>query len=82
VLAAMSAVLLVFGWFYLLPTDYRDLGRQVEKSSLFISNLLFAKGGGYFDTRTHQMASSYLVLSVEWQFYIFFPIIIIALKKF
>jgi peptidoglycan/LPS O-acetylase OafA/YrhL len=83
VLAAMSAVLLVFGWFYLLPTDYRDLGRQIEKSSLFISNLLFAKGGGYFDTAEH---TKWLLhtwsLSVEWQFYIFFPIIIIALKKF
>ena len=83
VLAAMSAVLLVFGWFYLIPTDYRDLGRQVEKSSLFISNLLFAKGGGYFDTAEH---TKWLLhtwsLSVEWQFYIFFPIIIIALKRF
>ncbi|WP_407507662.1 acyltransferase family protein [Acinetobacter baumannii] len=83
VLAAMSAVLLVFGWFYLLPTDYRDLGRQIEKSSLFISNLLFAKGGGYFDTAEH---TKWLLhtwsLSVEWQFYIFFPIIIIALKRF
>lgn len=83
VLATMSAVLLVFGWFYLIPTDYRDLGRQVEKSSLFISNLLFAKGGGYFDTAEH---TKWLLhtwsLSVEWQFYIFFPIIIVALKKY
>lgn len=83
VLAAMSAVLLVFGWFYLIPTDYRDLGRQIEKSSLFISNLLFAKGGGYFDTAEH---TKWLLhtwsLSVEWQFYIFFPIIIIFLKKY
>lgn len=83
VLATMSAVLLVFGWFYLLPTDYKDLGRQIEKSSLFISNLLFAKGGGYFDTAEH---TKWLLhtwsLSVEWQFYIFFPIIIIVLKKY
>lgn len=83
VLSAMSAVLLVFGWFYLLPTDYRDLGKQVETSSLFISNLLFAKGGGYFDTAEH---TKWLLhtwsLSVEWQFYIFFPIIILALKKY
>lgn len=83
VLAAMSTVLLIFGWFYLLPTDYRDLGRQIEKSSLFISNLLFAKGGGYFDTAEH---TKWLLhtwsLSVEWQFYIFFPIIILVLKKY
>jgi len=83
VLAVMSAILLVFGWFYLIPTDYRDLGKQVEKSSLFISNLLFAKGGGYFDTAEH---TKWLLhtwsLSVEWQFYIFFPILIVILKKY
>ncbi len=82
VLAAMSAVLLVFGWFYLIPSDYRDLGRQVEKSSLFISNLLFAKGGGYFDTAEH---TKWLLhtwsLSVEWQFYLVFPIIVALLYK-
>lgn len=65
------------------PSDYRDLGRQVEKSSLFISNLLFAKGGGYFDTAEH---TKWLLhtwsLSVEWQFYIFFPILIVILKKY
>ena len=83
VLALMSTVLLVFGWFYLTPADYEDLGRQVERSSFFISNLLFARGGGYFDTAEH---TKWLLhtwsLSVEWQFYIFFPIIIIALKKY
>ena len=82
VLSAMSATLLVFGWVYLIPTDYRDLGKQIEKSSLFISNHLFAKGGGYFDTAEH---TKWLLhtwsLSVEWQFYIFFPIIILGLKK-
>ena len=83
VLAAVSAVLIIFGWFYLLPTDYSDLGKQIEKSALFISNLLFAEGGGYFDTAEH---TKWLLhtwsLSVEWQFYICFPIIIITLKKY
>ncbi|EXA59759.1 acyltransferase [Acinetobacter baumannii] len=83
VLATMSVVLLVFGWFYVLPTEYKDLGQQIEKGSLFTSNLLFAKGGGYFDTAEH---TKWLLhtwsLSVEWQFYIFFPIVIIILKKY
>ena len=83
VLATMSAVLLVFGWFYLTPMDYSDLGRQVEKSAVFVSNLLFAKGGGYFDTAEH---TKWLLhtwsLSVEWQFYIFFPILIVILRKY
>ncbi|WP_109441523.1 acyltransferase family protein [Acinetobacter haemolyticus] len=82
VLAVMGAVLLVFGWFYLLPTDYKDLGRQVEKSLLFTSNILFTQGDGYFDTNEK---SKWLLhtwsLSVEWQFYIFFPIILLMLRK-
>ena len=83
VLAAMSAVLLLFGWFYLLPYEYRNLAREVEKSSFFVSNQLFAQGGGYFDTAEH---TKWLLhtwsLSVEWQFYIFFPLILVCLKKY
>lgn len=83
VLAAMFATLLIFGWFYLAPADYRDLAKQVEQSSMFSSNILFAKGGGYFDTNEK---SKWLLhtwsLSVEWQFYIFFPLLVLAIKKY
>lgn len=83
VLATMTIILVIFGWFYLAPVDYKDLGRQVEKSSFFISNILFSKGGGYFDTAEH---TKWLLhtwsLSVEWQFYIIFPLIILILKKY
>ncbi|MDY6481798.1 acyltransferase family protein [Acinetobacter faecalis] len=83
VLAAMSAVLLVFGWFYIIPSEYEKLAKQVERSAVFISNIMFSKGGGYFDTAEH---TKWLLhtwsLSVEWQFYIFFPIIILFLKKY
>lgn len=83
VLAVMAVVLLIFGWFYLLPTDYRELGKQVEKSLIFTSNILFSKGGGYFDTneKTKWLLHTWS-LSVEWQFYIFFPIIILFFKKY
>ena len=83
VLTAVSLVLLIFGWFYLAPNDYSNLGRQIEKASYFTSNLLFARESGYFDTSAH---TKWLLhtwsLSIEWQFYIFFPIIIIALKNY
>lgn len=83
VLSVMSIILLIFGWFYLLPTDYLELGRQVERSSYFASNILFSKGGGYFDTdeKTKWLLHTWS-LSVEWQFYIFFPLILLALKKY
>ena len=83
VLSICSLILLIFGWFFLLPHDYQTLGKQVEKSALFISNILFSKGYGYFDSAEH---TKWLLhtwsLSVEWQFYIFFPLLILTLKKY
>ena len=83
VLAIMSAALLIFGWFYLFPVDYRELGQQIERSSLFTSNILFSRSGGYFDTAEHRkwLLHSWS-LSVEWQFYILFPLLILVLKKY
>lgn len=83
VLAVLCITLVLFGLFYILPPDLENLGRQIQKSSAFTSNLLFAKGGGYFDV---DEKSKWLLhtwsLSVEWQFYIFFPIIIVVLKNY
>lgn len=83
VLAVMTGVLIIFGWFYLLPTDYKELGKQIQKSSIFTSNIFFSEGDGYFDTnqKTKWLLHTWS-LSVEWQFYIFFPIIILALNKY
>ena len=83
VLTALFIVLILFGIFFLISTDLKDLGKQIQQSSLFSSNILFAKGGGYFDTGEK---SKWLLhtwsLSVEWQFYIFFPILILFLKRY
>ena len=35
VLGVATIALMIFGWFYLIPPDFRELGRQVEKSILF-----------------------------------------------
>ncbi len=83
VLALMSTVLLVFGWFYLTPADYEDLGRQVERSSSLFQTSFLPE---VVDILTLPNIPKWLLhtwsLSVEWQFYIFFPIIIITLKKY
>ncbi|MBC2385338.1 acyltransferase [Pseudomonas sp. WS 5096] len=81
-LAVMCAALIVFGFVYLSLDDYRDLLRTVKSSLLFMSNVTFAKGGSYFDAPLHE---NWLLhtwsLSVEWQFYILYPVILMGLFK-
>ncbi|MEY8201391.1 MAG: acyltransferase family protein [Colwellia sp.] len=82
-LAGVSIVLLILGWFYLGPVDYKELAKHVFSSIAFLSNLIYWKEAGYFDSASH---SKWLLhtwsLSVEWQFYIIYPIILLLLNKF
>jgi len=81
-LAFLCFVLLIFGWFYLISYDYRQLGMHVASSMSFLSNFIYWVQAGYFDTASHEKWLLHTwSLSVEWQFYILYPIIIIALHK-
>ncbi|OBT12739.1 acyltransferase [Vibrio sp. UCD-FRSSP16_10] len=82
-LAVLCLVLLVFGWFYLTPMDYRALGKHVASSMGFLSNIIYWRESGYFAAASHEKWLLHTwSLSVEWQFYIIYPIVLIALKKF
>ena len=81
-LSVVCLVLLVFGWFYLTPLDYRTLGKHVASSMGFLSNIIYWRESGYFDAASH---SKWLLhtwsLSVEWQFYIIYPVVLVLFKK-
>lgn len=82
-LAVLCLVLLVFGWFYLSPLDYRALGKHVVSSMWFLSNIIYWRESGYFAAESHEIWLLHTwSLSVEWQFYILYPIVLVALKKF
>lgn len=81
-LAILCLVLLVFGWFYLIPTDYRALGKHVASSTSFLSNIIYWMESGYFDSASHEKWLLHTwSLSVEWQFYIIYPLVIVFLGK-
>ncbi|WP_025821384.1 acyltransferase family protein [Shewanella marina] len=81
-LSVVCAVLLLFGWFYLTPLDYTVLGKHVISSMLFISNLTYWLESGYFDSASYEKWLLHTwSLSVEWQFYIIYPIVLVLLKK-
>ena len=81
-LAVLCLVLLVCGWFFLIPGDFRTLGKHAASSISFLSNFIFWREAGYFDASSHEKWLLHTwSLSVEWQFYIIYPLIIFTLKK-
>ena len=82
-LAVLCLVLLIFGWLYLTPIDYKTLGKHVFSSLGFVSNIVYWKESGYFDAVSHEKWLLHTwSLSVEWQFYIIYPLILVAMRKF
>ncbi len=82
-LALLCLALLVFGWFYLTPLEYKALGKHAASSVGFLSNFVYWREAGYFDAASHEKWLLHTwSLSVEWQFYIIYPLVLIALRKF
>ena len=82
-LAVLCLVLMIAGWIYSPPIEYRALGKHVASSLLFLSNIIYWSEAGYFAVESH---GKWLLhtwsLSVEWQFYIIYPIIIFVMRKY
>lgn len=81
-LGVLCVVLAVVGWFLLLPRDYEELGTQILASLTFLSNMLFWKQDGYFEQASHDKWLLHTwSLSVEWQFYVLYPVLLLALRR-
>lgn len=81
-LAFLCLALLIWGWFLLLPTDYKELSKHAASSITFLSNIIYWRESGYFTVGSHEKWLLHTwSLSVEWQFYIFYPLFILALKR-
>lgn len=82
-LAVLVAALLLYGWWMLPPSGLRLLGKHAAGALTFTSNILFWLESGYFDPvgRTKWLLHTWS-LSVEWQFYMLYPLLVIALLKF
>lgn len=81
-LTVLCTVLLIVGWFALVPIDYRTLGKHATSSLLFFSNVVYWLESGYFDVNSHEKLLLHTwSLSVEWQFYIIYPVLLLGLSK-
>jgi peptidoglycan/LPS O-acetylase OafA/YrhL len=82
-LATVCLALMAGGYFWLIPSDLQMLGEHAAAAISFISNLTFSGERGYFDA---PMRETWLLhswsLSVEWQFYIIYPLLLMGWVKY
>jgi len=79
-LSVLCFVMLALGYFYLVPWDYKTVGRDVATSIAFVSNVMFSMREAYFTSEGNFFLHTWS-LSAEWQFYIIYPIVLLGLFK-
>lgn len=81
-LLVVAIGVLVLGWFLLMPSEYQALGKHARDSVLFSSNLRYLGEAGYFDAASEQKWLLHTwSLSVEWQFYLLYPLLLLAVSR-
>lgn len=82
-LVVLVAAVLLLGFWILLPDEYLILAKHAASSVTFLSNILYRNEAGYFDPGLDQKWLLHTwSLSVEWQFYLLYPLLLLAIVKF
>lgn len=78
----VSVICLFFGHLWMLPGEHEKFSRSIIATNLFASNILFWRESGYFDQASELKPMLHTwSLAVEEQFYIVFPLVLMALAK-
>ncbi|WP_022964927.1 acyltransferase family protein [Denitrificimonas caeni] len=81
-LLVVLLIVLILGYVFIAPAGYKEISKHSLASSLFVSNFVYAGEADYFDTVSE---GKFLLhtwsLSLEWQFYLLYPVFIILLSK-
>ncbi|MBK7451513.1 MAG: acyltransferase [Anaerolineales bacterium] len=80
---ALIGFVLIAGAFLYGAPDFEKISRSAAANTVFLSNMLFWRESGYFeDPSTLKPLLHTWSLSVEEQFYIFFPIMMVLIARF
>jgi peptidoglycan/LPS O-acetylase OafA/YrhL len=76
-LLVVLAVVLVFGWLWMLPAAFAQLGIDVFASAGFAANIALLLQSGYFDVESAKKPLLHLwSLGIEEQFYLAWPLLL------
>lgn len=82
-LVVMLITLTIFLWNFQFDIEFERYLKHLFASLLFYSNILYWQEAGYFTAVAHE---NWLLhtwsLSVEWQFYLLYPIILVPIYSF
>lgn len=82
-LFVMIAATSTAAWFLLMPQEFEYFANSVAAAATFTSNILFENESGYFDIAAEMKPLLHTwSLSIEEQFYVFFPIALFAAYRF
>jgi len=82
-LFAVIAVCAFMAWIFLMPQEFKHFARSMKAAALFTSNIQFEKESGYFDIGAQMKPLLHTwSLAVEEQFYIVFPLLLMAVSRF
>jgi peptidoglycan/LPS O-acetylase OafA/YrhL len=78
-LILVLAACLAFGWFALLPDEYKQLGKHVTGGLGFVQNFILWDEVGYFDNASDLKPLRHLwSLGIEEQYYLLYPLLVWA----
>jgi len=81
-LSVMLLIVMLFAWYFVNSLDYEQIGKHAVASISFLSNIVYWLEAGYFDTASHHKWFLHTwSLSVEWQFYFLYPLVLMGLYK-
>ena len=83
VFVVTTAATVIIGYFLFFPDEFSALGRSAIFACGFAANIFFYQTSGYFDgDAITKPLLHYWSLGVEEQFYIIFPLVVLAVFKF